>query len=196
MNWRSFLNLLGRNTNRYKQIGDNCRISPKAMMLGKPNIALGSRVVIHPFASLDTIQFGTGSISIGSNSEIHPYAFLHTYGGWIDIGDDCSVNPFCVLYGHGGLQIGNMVRIAAQTIIVPADHVFADPRVPIMCQAESRQGIIIQDDVWIGAGVRILDGATIGHGSVIAAGAVVTHDVPANTVVAGVPARPIRYRSG
>jgi acetyltransferase-like isoleucine patch superfamily enzyme len=119
---------------------------------------------------------------------------LITYGGDIDIGVNCSVNPYCVLYGLGGLKIGDNVRIAAHTVIVPANHTFDDPSIPICRQPETKKGIIIEDDVWIGAGCRILDGVRIGRGSVIGAGSVVTKSIPEMSVAVGVPARVIRRR--
>jgi len=61
-------------------------------------------------------------------------------------------------------------------------------------QPESRRGIVIESDVWIGAHAVILDGVTVGHGSVVAAGAVVNRSVSPMTIVAGVPAKPVRRR--
>jgi len=135
-----------------------------------------------------------GSISIGKFSVVHDYAMILSYGGKIQIGDFCTVNPFCILYGHGGLRIGNGVRIAASTIIIPANHRFDDIDKFIFQQDETRQGIVIEDDVWIGAGTKILDGVRIGQGSVIGAGSVVTKNIENFTVVAGNPARIIRRR--
>lgn len=141
-----------------------------------------------------TLSPGKGRIEIGRNGLIKSQAMLVTYGGSIVIGDRVSINPFCVLYGQGGLRIGSDVLIAAHVTIVPANHRFDLPDVIIRKQGEDRLGITIDDDVWIGTGARILDGVTIGRGSVIAAGAVVTKSVEPYTVVAGVPARPIRKR--
>lgn len=137
---------------------------------------------------------GGGSIRIGRGSQIHDYAMLLTYGGDIRLGSNCTVNPFCVLYGHGGLTIGNGVRIAAHSVFIPANHNFDDVSKPIWQQAETRIGIVIEDDVWIGAGVRVMDGVRIGSGSVIGAGAVVTKSIPPNSVAVGIPAQVIRQR--
>jgi acetyltransferase-like isoleucine patch superfamily enzyme len=135
-----------------------------------------------------------GSITIGSKCTIHDYAMLMTYGGNITIGNYSTVNPFCVLYGHGGLSIGDGVRIATHTVVIPANHNFEDTDRYIYLQGLTCLGITIKDDVWIGAGARILDGVTIGKGAVVASGAVVARDVPDYAIVAGVPARVIRYR--
>ncbi len=130
---------------------------------------------------------GGGSISIGQNCEIHPLAMILTYGGDIQIGNDCSVNPCAIVYGHGGVKIGNSVRIAAHTVIIPANHNAPTGHVPLHLSGVSGHGIVIEDDVWLGAGCRILDGVRIGKGAIVGAGSVVTKSVAANTTVAGFP---------
>ncbi len=137
---------------------------------------------------------GGGRIKVGRNFQIMDYAIIQSCGGNIEIGDDCSVNPFCILYGHGGLRIGSGVRIAAHTVMIPANHTFAELDKPIWRQPETRVGIAIADDVWIGAGCRILDGVKIGRGCVIGAGAVVTKSLPEYSIAVGVPARIIGNR--
>jgi acetyltransferase-like isoleucine patch superfamily enzyme len=154
------------------QFGRNVRVSRHARFLTRPG---------------DRITVGDGcSIMVG--------ALLATYGGHIHLGAGCTVNPYSVLYGHGGLNIGDHVRIAAHVVIVPATHVFVEPDVPIAHQGETRVGITIGSDVWIGAGALILDGVTIGSGAVVGAGAVVTRDIPELTVAVGNPARVLRRR--
>ena len=135
-----------------------------------------------------------GVIQIGNYCHIHDFAILATYGGDIIIGDHSTVNFYTVLYGHGGLKIGKGVRIGAQVVIVPSNHVFDDPGSFIYLQGDRNQGVTIEDDVWIGAGAKILDGVTIGQGAVVAAGAVVNVNVPRFAVVGGVPAKVIKYR--
>lgn len=104
---------------------------------------------------------------------------------------NCSLNPYSILYGHGGLTIGNGVRIAAHVVIVPANHIIDDTDRYIYEQGETTKGIVIEDDVWIGAGARVLDGVTISRGCVIAGGAMSTE---AYGIYGGIPARKIRNR--
>lgn len=155
------------------------------------NIQTGADCRIAPNASLDGAN---GRISLGDRCVIHPGTMLLPYGGTISLGNDCSVNPYCVLYGHGGLTIGNDVRIAAHTVIIPGNHVFSDPDLPIRSQGMSQLGIEIGDDVWIGCHVTILDGSRIGRGSVIAAGSVVRGNVAPFSIMGGVPARLLKKR--
>jgi len=176
----------------WKKIGEYISVSRLAKIYGTHAISLGDKVWIEDYAALSS---STGSISLGSHTHILSYAMLLTYGGNISIGENCTVHPYCILYGHGGLTIGNDVRIATHTIIAPANHIYENPYIPICHQGVRKKGIIIKDDVWIGAGTRILDGITIGRGSVVAAGAVVTKNVPDYAIVAGVPARVIKWRT-
>lgn len=169
-------------------------IHPFAIIQGRQSIAIGPHVRIHDRCRIMAMG-KTSSISLGSHSIVFPYAFLATYGGEIQLGNNCTVNPFCMLYGHGNLIIGNHVRIATGVVIVPANHIFSNPTVPIAEQGLSQQGITIDDDVWIGANVTIMDGIHIGTGAVIGAGAVVTKDVTPFSIVGGVPAKVIGTRN-
>jgi len=132
---------------------------------------------------------GGGSITVGRSCEIHDFAMILTYGGDIVIGDHSSVNPFTVIYGHGGTRIGNGVRIAAHAVIIPANHVAGTDDRPLHVSGITARGIEIGDHVWIGAGVKVLDGVHIGRHSIVGAGSVVTRSIPENAVAVGVPAR-------
>ncbi|WP_222439144.1 acyltransferase [Echinicola salinicaeni] len=135
-----------------------------------------------------------GEVNIGDNVVLMEGVILKPFGGKIIIGNNCSINPYCVLYGHGGLTIGNYVRIATHTIIIPANHIIEALDIPVCEQGLSTKGIIIEEDVWIGAGVKILDGVKIEKGSVLAAGAVINSNVEQYSIYGGVPGRLIKKR--
>jgi acetyltransferase-like isoleucine patch superfamily enzyme len=97
----------------------------------------------------------------------------------------------CYLDATGGLTIGNDVSIAHGVSILTTEHEYAVPGVATRDAAVREAAVAIGDDVWIGAGARILAGVRIGDHAVVGAGAVVTRDVPARQVVAGVPARAV-----
>ena len=156
---------------------------------GKINI--GPRTKISHRAIL---RLNGGNIEIGRSGRISDYVMILSHGGHIQIGDNCSINPFCVINGPGGLKLGNDVRIASHTVIIPANHAFDDLDRPIWRQTETRLGIEIGDDVWIAAGCKILDGVKIGRGCVVGAGAVVTRSLPEYSIAVGVPARIIGNR--
>lgn len=164
----------------------------RARFLFNPAIHIGKRVRISSSAKLKNI--GGGTISIGENTEILDGALLFTYGGDITIGKKCSINPYTIIYGHGGTKIGDNVLIAGQCMIIPANHVFADPNVPINMQGLTSNGIVIEDNVLISHGCSILDGVTIGRGSVIGAGSVVNKSVPPFSICVGVPSKVISNR--
>ena len=141
-------------------------------------------------------------IEIGENSYVMHGAVLHVYNfrnlphAGIKIGANSLIGEYSVIRGQGGVVIGDRVYTSPFTQIIAVNHVFDDPKRPFIEQGITALGIVIEDDVWLGAGVIITDGVVVGKGAVVAAGAVVTKDVPPHTVVAGVPAKVIRTIDG
>lgn len=139
-----------------------------------------------------------GGIEIGEDTFVMHHAELHVYNfrdlphAGIKIGQDGLIGEFNVLRGQGGIHIGDRVYTSPFVQMAAVNHVFTDPTQPFVKQGITAQGIVVENDVWIGAGAIIADGVRVGCGAVVAAGAVVTHDVPAHTVVAGIPAKVLR----
>lgn len=132
-------------------------------------------------------------IQIGANTEIKDYVIIQSFTSVV-IGEHCQINPFTVLYG-GEIYIGNNVMIAPHCVIASGNHDFKQLEKPMIHAGILTKGpIIIEDDVWIGANVSIVDGVKIGKGAVIAASSCVTKNVGPYEIYAGVPAKKIGQR--
>lgn len=112
----------------------------------------------------------------------------------IAIGQGAYINRYTMLDAHSQISIGRNCMIGPHCYITDANHGRASGVLVREQQMEPRP-VVIEDDVWLGAGVVVLPGVRLGRGCVIGAGAVVTHDVPAGAVFAGVPAVRIGNRS-
>ncbi len=141
------------------------------------------------------IEIGAGTI-VMHGAVLHVYNFRDLPHAGIRLGRDSLIGEYTVVRGQGGVSIGDRVYTSPFTQILAVNHVFDDPAVPFVDQGITAQGIIIEDDVWLGASSIITDGVRIGRGAVVAAGAVVLADVPEHAVVAGVPARIVRSVDG
>ncbi|MBK9049930.1 MAG: acyltransferase [Chloroflexi bacterium] len=139
-----------------------------------------------------------GGIELGDETIVMHGAVLHVYNfrnlprAGIKVGKNSLIGEYSIIRGQGGVTIGDRVYTSPFTQIIAVNHIFDDPDRPFVDQGITAEGIVIEDDVWLGAGAVITDGVRVGQGSVVAAGAVVTKDVPPHTVVAGVPAKVIK----
>lgn len=163
------------------------------------NIRLGQGVYLDEGSYLHACPNG---IEIGPETIVMHGAVLHVYNfrempqSGIKIGRNSLVGEYTVIRGQGGVLIGDRVYTSPFTQIIAVNHVFDDPERPFVEQGITAEGIVIEDDVWLGAGAVITDGVRVGRGAVVAAGAVVTQDVPPHTVVGGVPARVLKEITG
>ena len=122
-------------------------------------------------------------------SVLHVYNFRKLPRSGIKIGRDGLIGEYNVIRGQGGVSIGDRVYTSPFTQILSVNHVFDDANRPFIEQGITAEGIVIEDDVWIGSGAIITDGVRVGHHSIVAAGCVVTADVAPYSIVGGVPAR-------
>ena len=118
--------------------------------------------------------------------------FIATEG--IHIGDWVYIGPNAHLNGSGGLWIGNNVSIAPNVTIYTSEHRYEGSSCIPYGPEEDCGEVRIRDHVWIGNSVIILAGVTVEEGAIVGAGSLVTKDVPRCAVVAGNPARVIKYR--
>ncbi len=152
-------------------------------------VYLDEGVYLH--ACPNGINLGQGTL-VMHGAVLHVYNFRGIPHSGITVGRDCLIGEYTVIRGQGGVRIGDRVYTSPLVQILAVNHVYDDPRRSFVDQGITAEGVVIEDDVWLGAGAIVTDGVCIGRGAVVAAGAVVTRDVPPHTVVAGVPARPIQ----
>ncbi|PPS43119.1 DapH/DapD/GlmU-related protein [Chroococcidiopsis sp. TS-821] len=170
-------------------ISHNASIYHNNVQLGT-NVFIGDRVMIYQ-------DDGTGSVEIGNSVRIHQDVCIETgAGGSVAIGAETGIQPRCQLSAYKApIHIGRGVMIAPNCAFYPYDHGIA-PHEPIKNQPlQTKGGITIDDDAWLGYGVIVLDGVRIGKGAVVGAGAVVTKDIPDGAIAVGSPARVISMRS-
>jgi len=153
---------------------------------------------VSPLADIEDSARGS-RIEIGPGCRIDAFVKIKPAGGLGDviIGRSSYINSGVVIYTGNGVRIGDHVLIAANSTLAPVNHEFRARDLLIVEQRfmPSRGGIIIEDDVWIGANCVILDGAYIRRGCVIGAGSVVRGELPEYAVCDGNPATPRSYRT-
>ena len=137
-------------------------------------------------------------ISIGRNCNLEHNIYLNVAGGYsgqlaIVLGEGCFIGSGCEFNALSRIELGSFCLIASGTRFIDHDH-GTTLGVLMKEQPEQSADITIGSDVWIGVNCVILKGVSIGSGAIVAAGSVVTKDVPALAIVAGVPARVIRLR--
>jgi acetyltransferase-like isoleucine patch superfamily enzyme len=170
-------------------------ISPQAQ-IRCPRLHIGHNCFIDERVTIYSHADG-GEVRLGDRVHLYRDTIIEIGAeGSVIIGDNTHVQSCCNLKGFlGNLIIGRDVQIAPHCGLSPYEHNFDDRELVIHQQGIRSAGdIVLEDDVWLGLGVAVLEGVHIGKGAVIGAGAVVTHDIPAYAIAVGVPARVIRMR--
>jgi len=174
---------------------------------GRAHACLSKDCIILEDGRIINIYGDPDHIRLASHARVRGELMTFAHGGRIDIGEWFYLGPRSMVWSSDpkGVRIGNRVLIAADVMIHDTNSHPLDPEArfaqtkAIFEQGHSKKisgihsaPITIGDDVWIGAGARVLKGVTIGEGAVIGAGSIVTHDIAPYTVAAGNPARQIR----
>jgi len=179
----------------FGRIGRNV-VFGKSITLRHPHkISIGDNVVIDDYAVLDAKGENNDGIVIGDNVMIGRYSSISCKDGNISIGNNANIAMNCFIQSAADVVIGKNVLISAYCYIIGGgDHKTERTDIPIIAQAQVVQGIRIEDNCLIGAGVMIQDGVTIKRDAIVGTGAVVRTDIQEFDVAAGVPARVIRKR--
>lgn len=169
-------------------------ISPRASLYGGdlkfgPNIFIDDSVLIFQ-------GWKGGPIKLGEKVHIHRGTIIQTgLGGAVKIGTHTHIQAGCQFSAYQSkIQIGNDVQIAPHCAFFSYNHGFAPGELIRKQPLTSKGDILVEDDVWLAVGVKVLDGVRIGEGAVIGAGSVVTNDIPPGAIAAGVPAKVIKFR--
>lgn len=159
---------------------------------------LGSPLTIGDNVTIECL--GKTGIKLGSNVNIPDGSFIRCtgviseLGVGLEIGDNTGLGHNSFINAQGGVSIGNDVIIGPNVSILAENHVFVSSDELIRLQGVNRIGIKIDNNVWIGANVTILDGVQIGTGCVIGAGSVVTKSLPSYSIAVGNPCKVVKSR--
>lgn len=176
--------------------GTNITLGRNITIRHPRKIKIGNNTVIDDYAVMDAKGENNKNITIGDDVIIGRNTTLSCKGGTISIGNNTNIGINTAIYSGSSVKIGNNVLIAASCYIF-GDGAHRSDRtdIPIIQQGqEPSRGITIENGVWLGADVKILDGVTIGRDSIIGTGAVVTNDIPPLSIALGIPAKVVKSR--
>lgn len=177
--------------------GHRAYVSPRAQ-IKCAKLRMGRQCFIDDYVTIYAHPGAEGSVYLEENVHIYRWSIveLGQGKGSLRVGANTFIQSGCTLNAFvSNITIGANCMVAAQCAFAPYRHSFADTHRPMREQPlTSRGDIVVEDDVWLGLHVAVMDGVTIGRGAVVGAGAVVTKDIPAYAIAGGVPARVIRFR--
>jgi acetyltransferase-like isoleucine patch superfamily enzyme len=178
----------------FKKIGGGTVLGRNINLRCPGQISIGNDFVADNNVVLDA-KGGDSSITIGNSVFVGNNTIFSCSSANINMKNNISIGPNCYIRAsRGDISLGSYITIGAQTVIISGNPDYKRLDIPMMYQDGEVKGISVGNDVWMGVGVRIIDGVKIGSGCVIGAGAVVTKDIPDFTIAAGIPAKVIAKR--
>ncbi len=180
----------------FLKTGRKVFIGSNAKIYNSRNIRFGRSVTIDSYCKIDgfssePIILGD-CVKIGAYSNLSSTSHLSKYGIGLQIGNHSAVGDFTQFGAAGGIIIGNDVIMGSYISFHSENHNFSDHNLLIREQGVTSKGIVIGNNIWVGAKVTFLDGCRVGNNSVVAAGAVVNGIYPDNSIIGGVPAKVLK----
>jgi len=178
----------------FRKCGKNVMFGTNVVLRHTKKISIGDNTVIDDNCVLDAKGEENSGIFIGRDVFIGRNTILYCQNGDIYIDDHSNIGSNCQIFSAKFVKIGKKVLVGAYSYFVGGGHKFDRIDIPIIDQGREANGITIKDDVWVGAGVKVLDGITVNESSILGTGTVVTKDVPMYAIVGGIPAKLIKDR--
>jgi acetyltransferase-like isoleucine patch superfamily enzyme len=175
-------------------VGRNPAFGQGVVLRHPHKIHLGDDVVIDDLVLLDAKGTTNRGIRVGNGVFVGRGSILSCKDGDIELGDHVNIGFHSEVFSGSSVTVGRYGLFAAYTYLVGGGHAFDEAGVPVIAQQRTSRGIRLGENVWLGAGAKVMDGVSIGDDVVVGAGAVVTADLPDRAVAVGVPARVVRTR--
>jgi acetyltransferase-like isoleucine patch superfamily enzyme len=177
-------------------VGKNVVFGQGVVLRHPGKIRIGDDVTVDDLVLLDAKGTTNRGITIGNGVFLGRGTILSCKDGDITLGDHVNIGFHSEIFSGSTVTVGKHGLFAAQTYLIGGGHEFESTDRAVLDQPRTSKGIALGDNVWLGAGAKVLDGVRIGSNVVVGAGAVVTEDLPDGVVAAGLPARVIRKRDG
>ncbi len=177
-------------------VGRNVVFGQGVVLRHPGKIRIGDDVTVDDLVLLDAKGTTNRGIAIGSGVFLGRGTILSCKDGDITLGDRVNIGFNSEIFSGSSVTVGRDGLFAAYTYLVGGGHEFEAAGQAVLEQPRTSKGITLGDNVWLGAGAKVLDGVRIGSDVVVGASAVVTEDLPDGVVAAGLPARVLRRRDG
>ncbi len=176
------------------EVGRNVSFGTNITIRHPHKIRIGDNVIIDDHCVLDAKGEGNTGVTIGNGVFIGRGTILTCHDGDIVLEDNVNIGFNCVISSLGSIVIKKNHLMAAFCYLVGGDHVADRTDVPILYQGRTAKGITLEENIWLGAAVAVLDGSTVGRDSIIGAHAVVNGQIDPYSIAVGAPAKTIRDR--
>jgi acetyltransferase-like isoleucine patch superfamily enzyme len=174
--------------------GRNVAFGQNVVLRHPAKIRLGDDVTVDDLVLLDAKGTANRGIDVADGVFLGRGTILSCKDGDISLGEGVNIGFYGEIFSGSRVSVGRRGLFAAQTYLVGGGHEFERSGLDVLEQPRTSRGILLGDNVWLGTGVKVLDGVRIGSDVVVGAGAVVTDDLPDGAIAAGVPARVLRRR--